>query len=179
MTIAPNWHVVACKLLEMGTRLVTCTNLAKHFSPEEIQVLAQFTSITVSIDTIDAETSHTLRRGGDIRQILYNMLVINLCATQNNHNIHWVWNVVVCDKNISELINVCRLARMLNVRIIQFNDLQRTHPPMPDMADLRRIAELPDTHQAITMLTTCHNFCSNNHIILNDECLLKTLTPRP
>lgn len=177
MTIVPDWHILANEFLDAGAKLTTCTNLTKVLSIAEIQTLAKFASITVSLDTIDIELFRTLRRGGDIRNILYNIAVIQTAANQINHKIYWIWNVVVSNKNINELLNICKLAVTFNVKTITFCNLVKLSPQIPCSEGLLHPKEMPprDIYEAINQVKKCRDFCDSNNIQLTCNSVLESL----
>jgi len=177
MSIIPNWHNIANEILQTGTRLTTCTNLTKKFSPEEIATLAKFDSITVSLDTMDVDLFRTLRRGGDIRNILYNMAVIQTAAREQNHEIYWIWNVVVCNKNVHKLMDICEVAATYNVKNITLCNLVKLNPLIPVSADILHVREMQpiDIHNAIEEINKCRSYCSANEIDFVCDSLLGAL----
>jgi MoaA/NifB/PqqE/SkfB family radical SAM enzyme len=177
MTVLPDWHVIANQFYGAGAKLTTCTNLTKTFSQSEIRTLAKFASITVSLDAIDTELFRSLRRGGDIRHILYNMAVIQTAANQNEHNIYWIWDVVVCNKNIHELMNICKMAVTYGVKTITLCNLVKLTPQIPEAKELKHPLELPPQEIALTMrvISQCYDYCREHDITLIHDSLTEAL----
>lgn len=177
MTVLPDWYLIANEFREAGAKLTTCTNLTKIFSRHEIKALSKFESITVSLDAIDVELFRSLRRGGDIRHILYNMAVIQTAANQDKHNIYWIWDVVVCNKNINELMNICRMAVTYGVKTITLCNLVKLTPQIPEAKDLKHPLELPppEIAKTIDMIKRCYDYCRLNDIVLIHDSLTEAL----
>jgi len=177
MTVVPDWHKIADRFLSAGAKLTTCTNLNKTFSTEEIQTLAKFASITISLDAIDVELFRALRRGGDIRNLLYNMAMIQTAANQKENEIYWIWDVVVCNKNIHELLNICKLAVTFNVKTITFCNLVKLSPPIPSSAGLLHPREMSphDIYEAISQVRKCRDYCDSNGVQLICSSILESL----
>lgn len=100
-TTVRDWHLYCNKLLDHGMKLDIITNLAKPLSDDEALTFARFRYLQVSCDTVDVELFRYLRRGADIRTILYNMSKIKGKAL--HHGLkppRFSWSVVVCDKTV-------------------------------------------------------------------------------
>lgn len=177
MTILPDWHIIANEFHSAGAKLTTCTNLTKIFSRSEIRALARFESITVSLDAIDVELFRSLRRGGDIRHILYNMTTIQVAANQNKHEIYWIWDVVVCNKNIDELLAICKMADMYNVKTIALCNLVKLTPQIPEAQDLKHPLELspPEVSHTLNVINECYDYCRSHDITLIHDSLTEAL----
>jgi len=81
-TIAPRWTEIAQEFLKSGFHLTITTNLAKKYTSDEIETLAQFEQLDISLETIDLKTLQQLRRKADIRQILHNIHMIRARALE-------------------------------------------------------------------------------------------------
>jgi organic radical activating enzyme len=110
-TIIENWDLIAQKFIDAGFQLSICTNLSKNYTDKEFAILSKFNQITVSLDTINPTTFKQLRRGGDIRHIIYNMMRIKAI----NNNIKWIWSSVACDKSIWSLLDLINFGISLGV----------------------------------------------------------------
>jgi MoaA/NifB/PqqE/SkfB family radical SAM enzyme len=83
-TFLDNWTQICRQLLARKIPLVMTTNLAKQFSSEEFQVLAQMDTIMVSIDTADPELLRRLRRRVSLARIVQNINEIRNTAARLN-----------------------------------------------------------------------------------------------
>jgi|10_taG_2_1085330.scaffolds.fasta_scaffold00033_13 MoaA/NifB/PqqE/SkfB family radical SAM enzyme len=123
-TILPDWHITARKFLNAGFDVIICTNLIKKFTAEECQILSELYSITVSLDSIDQKTFKELR-GGDIRQLIYNMTRIKAIAEENSLYQRWIWSVVVLDKSLPGLMDLVKMGLVLGVEAFCFCDFYK------------------------------------------------------
>jgi len=80
-TFLPKWVEICSSLLRQDIPLLMTTNLAKQFSAEELDVLAQMDTIMVSIDTADPELLRRLRRKVSLAHIEDNIRNIRKAAT--------------------------------------------------------------------------------------------------
>jgi hypothetical protein len=61
-TYHPKWMDISRQILDTGRRPLITTNLAKNFSNAEIDLLAQFSVITVSLDGADDQLMRAIRK---------------------------------------------------------------------------------------------------------------------
>lgn len=132
-TIVPQWDQYAKVFLDNGFELITCTNLAKTFTEQEIEILSKFISITVSIDTFDEQKFSELRRGGQLSKLVYNMTRINAARIKNNSHGNWGWSCVITKETLDDLIDLISSGLSLGVKIFslcnltKINDVSLTH----------------------------------------------------
>lgn len=72
-TVSDGWSDIVKTAKETGARLSCLTTLSKAFTDDEIYAMSLFDDISISVDDIDVENFKRVRRGGDIRRIIYNM----------------------------------------------------------------------------------------------------------
>lgn len=120
-TMLKGWHLTAEKFLDAGFDVIICTNLIKKFTDEEYRVLSRLHSITVSLDSVDQAVFKELR-GGDVRQLIYNMVKVQALAEEGSLYQRWIWSVVVVDKSLPGLMDLVRMGIRLGVESFCFCD---------------------------------------------------------
>lgn len=169
-TIVDGWHEYARRLQRHGVDLIICTNLARKFSQDELDVLSEFTSITVSLDTIDPILFRQLRKGGDIDRIISNQARIQALAKKK---IAWVWSSVVVDKTIDGILDLVRLGLSLGVQTFCFCNL--TEHPNVELRHLSKLT-LEEAKQALCVLHEARDLCQANGAFFDAKSgLLETL----
>jgi len=123
-TMLDGWHHTAQKFIDAGFDVIVCTNLIKRYSEEELRVLSKLNSITVSIDAVDQSTFKQLR-GGDVRQLVYNMVRIRAIAEERSFYQRWVWSIVVVDRSLPGLLDVVKTGLALGVESFCFCDFYK------------------------------------------------------
>jgi MoaA/NifB/PqqE/SkfB family radical SAM enzyme len=154
-TTIDGWHLYAKKFQEAGIGLTTCSNLAREYTDEEYNVLSQFVGITVSLDTIDPVLFRKIRRGGDIRQIMFNQSRIQALARAQGHYIRWIWSCVVVDKTVSGLIDLVNYGVSVGVEAFCFCNLTEMETPEGGVP-LRHLSKL-ESDEAEVALETLRN----------------------
>ena len=158
-TMLEGWHRHCEPLLSAGLALHLITNLARNLNREDIDTLARFHSIQVSLDTTDAELLRETRRNVDLRTILFNILQIRAAAIRNvvdgtqPEMPIFSFSVVVHDKNIFHLEDVLFLGRALGVQVFDFCNMTK-YPDLENVMNVQPIAHLPadDVARALTAL---------------------------
>ncbi|MEY2806672.1 MAG: radical SAM protein [Planctomycetia bacterium] len=72
-TMLRDWTRVARLLLDRGLTVTITSNFAKRFSDEEIDTLARFRAVKISVDTTDADLQFQLRRGLKLDKLTDNL----------------------------------------------------------------------------------------------------------
>lgn len=123
-TTVPGWQHQARRLIDAVSVVSIISNLSKAYSPEEIETLARIAVIMVSIDTVDIDLFKHLRRGGDLRRVLYNIGAIRACALRLGITAPlFKWASVVCDKTIFALPALVDYGLALGIRHFHFQNL--------------------------------------------------------
>lgn len=105
------WRERCELLLSLGVRLNTTVNLGKLLSDEEVETLARFSVLTVSIDTLDRDLLRRIRKNVDIRTILYNMTRVKLAAERGGHKqLRWSISAVLYQENALKLPELAEFA---------------------------------------------------------------------
>ncbi|MCH7868917.1 MAG: SPASM domain-containing protein [Myxococcales bacterium] len=100
------------------------SNFSRVLTPREIEVLAQFEEIQVSIDIVDQKILRAVRKSVDVRSILYNSQLIQAHAIQ--HRIPMpriVWTGVLTDAVVMGLCHLVATAASCSIRHINFNSV--------------------------------------------------------
>lgn len=79
-TYRDGWEILCARLLDRGVPLRITTNLAKPYSPAELEVLARMRTIAISIDTDDRALLRAVRRHVDLHNIISNVVMIRAAA---------------------------------------------------------------------------------------------------
>ena len=144
-TIIDWWCEYAQKLLDSNINISLCSNLTKKFNNAEIAMMTRMSNLTVSIDTINEETSRTIRRGGNIKNIIFNLITIMTHARSIGSKTEFSLSVVVSNENIDELINLVNFASIIGISNITFCNLE-----IDESID-NNVAHISDSHQADCM----------------------------
>lgn len=156
-TILEGWQSSCRKLIDAGFRLHIITNFGRAIGDDEAETLARFHSIDVSVDSDDPETFRRLRRGGDLRTVLYDMAKVRAAARYLRlPGPLWKWNSVVNDVSIGGLDRVVRFGLSEGVTSFYFKNLVEYEEP-PHGDPVRHVARLtPDEMKAARqMLLDC------------------------
>ena len=142
-TVHPNWKPICDSMLDAGFALRIGTNLAKHYSDAEIETLARFSGIVVSIDTADRELLRKLRRSVDLRSILHTITRIRAMALRlGTPPPAFGFSSGVYDLNARLLPDLARLAAVLGIKDAIFWKL-RKYPDIPGALNIRPLTALP------------------------------------
>ncbi len=151
-TLVEGWEEVCQTLLDLGVRMTMVSNFARVLTPREVEVLAQFEEIQVSIDIVDQQILRSVRKSVDVRSIIYNSQLIQAHAIL--HRIQMprvIWTGVLTDQVVMGLSHLVATAAVCNIRSINFNSLgyfdgardSATHVcDMPDTEFLRAAEEI-------------------------------------
>lgn len=141
-TALPNWQDHAHRLIDAGCKVDAISNLAKTYSTEELATLARFHNLVVSIDTIDIDLFKRLRRGGDLRRVLYNINAIRAEAIRLGiTGPIFRWACVVCDRNVFGLPSLVSYGLALGIREFTFQNLVKM-PEVRDSIDFEPLAAM-------------------------------------
>lgn len=165
-TIIDGWEKYAEQLFKAGIGVNICSNLAKTYSDEEITTLSKLNHLTVSIDTIDPALFRKLRRGGDVRQVLFNLFKIITEAKNHDRPLDISWSIVCSDKTVWGLHELVKHGIQMGVRAFTFCNLGVL--PTPEGAlETKHVSELPveDCKKAITMFEAIEQLCEQHDCI--------------
>lgn len=83
-TYYKNWHVYCGKLVDAGHNVTIISNFARIFESIELDTLARFQSISLSLDTVDEKTLKVVRRKVELSNIVKNIDSIRQRAAELN-----------------------------------------------------------------------------------------------
>lgn len=167
-TMLKDWEKKAKKFIDAGVPISICTNLAKQYTVDELKVLASMHHMTVSLDTIDVQLFKQLRRGGDIRHVIYNMTRVQDFAKRMDSPLNISWSCVCCDKSIWGLDDLVEYGISLGVNGFTFCNLMTDDVPKGGI-ETRHISELPveECEQALRVLERIQHLCRKHHKVLD------------
>lgn len=159
-TILPNWRELVEQARTTGARLMLCSNFGRMHTDEDTATFASLQHLTVSIDTVDHELFKRLRRGGDLRTLIYNMTRLQSKIREQGFGPFVSWSVVLSDLNWRGLPNLVRQGIDLGVGVFGLCNLHVL--PVPDGGTvLRHVSELDSTEAAAVKdtLLWCRQYC--------------------
>jgi MoaA/NifB/PqqE/SkfB family radical SAM enzyme len=145
-TFMHGWVDVCNSLLDHNLSLSITTNLAKAYSPDELEVLAQMYVINVSIDTCDPELLKRLRRRADVRQIVANIKAVRETSLRIDHEPpNFQFSCGLYDKNSLSLVELAEFAVGLEIYAVGFWNLTKwPHDWFTDVAEHDRAFPLDE-----------------------------------
>lgn len=165
-TMLPYWVQSARILDQAAIKLSICSNLAKEYSEDELNMLARFKHLAISIDTINVPLFKKLRKGADIRTVLYNMSRIMAIASRINNQIFITWSIVCCDLTIFGLEELVELGISMGVNGFTFCNLTVYDMSKNDI-DIIHVSEmsLEMCVSAIKIFENIRIMCDNNDCV--------------
>lgn len=179
-TMLDGWERHARQLSDAGIALSICSNLAKVYSQDELLTLAKFKHLAVSLDTVDVSLFKKLRRGGDVRHVIFNMARIRALAMKIRNPINISWSIVCCDKTIWGLEELVDLGISLGVKAFTFCNLS-DHDTPNGAIETTHISELThdECRKALDVFTNIRAMCELNHCKYDPKAgLIDTLTKK-
>lgn len=145
-TIIKDWQHYCNRILDRGIDLFITTNLARELKDEEALTLARLLIIQVSVDTADPDLFRKLRRGGDLRTVVYNMAKIRTLALRHGLRapIIW-WNAVVNSCTVWGLREYVTFGLAQGVKHFNFLSMYEHRPP-DDSLKVLPLARIPREH---------------------------------
>ena len=120
-TQVPDWHRHCDRMIERGCKLNIITNLSKELDPDEVQTFSRFNSILISVDSVDHRVFKAIRRGADLRTVLYNMGRITAAAqARGERGPRLGWTTVVNEANVLGLVEIVHFGLRQEVRFFSF-----------------------------------------------------------
>lgn len=136
------WTGVVRAIIEQGLSVNVISNLARLLDAEEIDTLARCATLQTSIDTIDRDRLKEVRKGADIRTILYNVVRIRGRALElgiTPPRMEWI--CVPTRENFSGLMEyvgcaiACGVSSISINPVLQFQDAKLKFPDLLDFPD--------------------------------------------
>lgn len=123
-TTREGWDRICRTTLSTGVKHTIITNLARPLSDVEAEVLAQFCSVQVSVDTADPDLFPRIRRGAELSTVLANMDRIREAACRIGvRGPELRFDMVVCDKTVHGLVKTVQLGLKYGVTDFYFAGL--------------------------------------------------------
>lgn len=127
-----NWVEICERLQAAGARINIISNFARYFSDAEVETLAGFAGIRISLDSVDRKLLRAIRRNVDLRIVLHNLTRVRAAALAVHGRMpQFGINCVVSDRNVSGVSDLVAFAAANG-----FNDLT--------LHDLAELAGLPE-----------------------------------
>ncbi|MEW6139731.1 MAG: radical SAM protein [Thermodesulfobacteriota bacterium] len=142
-TVVKGWHHHCNRLLDQGIDLFITTNLARELTDEEALTLARLMIIQVSVDTADPQLFKKLRRGGDLKTVVYNLAKIRSQALRHGLKgpVFW-WNAVVSDLTVWGLREYVDFGLAQGIKHFNFLSMYE-HQPVEGTLPVRSLSQLP------------------------------------
>jgi MoaA/NifB/PqqE/SkfB family radical SAM enzyme len=149
-TFMAGWVDVCKSLLGYNLSLSITTNLAKVYSREELEILAQMYVINVSIDTCDPELLKRLRRRADVRQIVANIQAVRETSRRIDHEPpNFQFSCGLYDKNSLSIVDLAEFAVGLQIYAVGFWNLTKwPHDWFTDVSEHDRVFPLDEVSDA-------------------------------
>lgn len=123
-TYHPEWEKAAYAVLESGRRPYIITNLAKNYTQEEIDLLARFACIQISLDSADEALMKKIRKPVRVAKILENLHAVRNSAVAQGVEVPQIaLSIGVYDPSIWKLTDLIDLAHELKIREMTFWNL--------------------------------------------------------
>lgn len=176
-TMLPDW-MDRCKAFEGASKPTfnINTNLARVLSDTEINYMAGFDRIHISIDTADAALLQEMRKKVNLQTIVYNVVRLRAAAIGQARPLpHLAVNCVLTNKIVGHLLDLAALCVALGVHGLGLVDLNEH--PAAQQAGLRSVRSSGDQDFASfrAEIESVRAFLSANHLELS---MSPTLTMR-
>lgn len=155
----PQWVEYARKAVDTGIPITICSNFAHIHSEEETDILARFYGITISIDTVDHQLYKKLRRGGDLRTLMFNMIKLRSAASKLGVMPHLTWCCVLSDQNWRGMMELVKQGVDLGVTTFCICNLNILPTPKGG-TELKHVSTLPinEAVDAFNLLRDCQDY---------------------
>lgn len=142
-TYFDGWVDFCRPLLDAGHRLTIISNFAKTFSYDEIDALARFGSITISMDAANSNILRLVRRKVSLDTIVSNIVQVRMRALELGLPSP-IFDILsgVFDKNVLSLPQLARFAIVENISGITFWKLVK-YPNIGVDGDVIPLANMP------------------------------------
>src|SRR5262245_20668731 len=124
-TFHPKWVAWCQRIVEAGHRPYIITNLAKHYTDAELEMLAEFMFIQVSLDSDDSEMMKRIRKAVQVEKVFETIQRIREVAARraSPHMPRFSMSIGVYDPSIWTLERFVRRLVDVNISAITFWDL--------------------------------------------------------
>ncbi|MBK3732716.1 hypothetical protein GAY29_06255 [Azospirillum brasilense] len=122
--LVQGWEDHCRPLLDQGLYITLVSSFSRILKPEEVEVVARFSELQMSIDTIDIQLLKQIRKAVDARTILYNTHLVRSYVLANDLPMpKIVWTGVLTDQIVSGIPDLVAMAVSSGIRSINFNDV--------------------------------------------------------
>ena len=124
-TFHPKWVAWCRRIVEAGRRPYIITNLAKHYTDAELEMLAKFRGIEVSLDSDDGEMMKRIRKAVQVEKVFETIRRIRESAARraSSHVPRFSISIGVYDPSIWTLERFVQRLIDMNIAAITFWDL--------------------------------------------------------
>jgi MoaA/NifB/PqqE/SkfB family radical SAM enzyme len=114
----------AAKIHEAGVGLAITSNFARLLGDDEIAAVARCKTVSFSFDTDDRDKARAIRKGLDLRTLVYNILRVRaFCLIEAIPVPPFTLHVVLNDQTVNDLPRLVAFAASLGVNQIGCNEL--------------------------------------------------------
>ncbi|MFZ0479000.1 MAG: radical SAM protein, partial [Terriglobales bacterium] len=123
-TTRKGWQEICRSLHDAGLCLTIISNFARPLNPEEVDVLTNFSSIQVSIDTANPQLFARIRRGANLETVLMNIERVQARAESKGiPQPEFRFDTVITDKTILGIEDLVRLGLTHGITDFYFANL--------------------------------------------------------
>jgi len=149
-TIYPHWYELISKFHSdhPKVKLVMTTNLNRNYSDAELELLSDYNTLDVSIDSLNPELYAQMRRNGKIEILLENIDKIQAKAKERNNKCpNITCHVVLCDKTWKSLERLAEYAFSKNIGLNIGNYEERANTIAYKEGIIHPVSTLPESDQ--------------------------------
>jgi wyosine [tRNA(Phe)-imidazoG37] synthetase (radical SAM superfamily) len=182
-TFHPKWVAWCRRIVEAGHRPFVITNLAKHYTDAELETLAEFQVIQVSLDSDDGEMMKRIRKAVQVEKVFETIRRIReMAAHRASSHVPRFWmSIGVYDPSIWTLERFVQRLVDMNISMITFWDLveyphQTLARPLHRLEDRQRARARRVLGRVRTRLEVAkipYHFAGDFHSMVPQRSLLK------
>jgi MoaA/NifB/PqqE/SkfB family radical SAM enzyme len=142
----------ARRILESGVALAITSNFARLLSDDEVDVVARCRTVSFSFDTPDRDAAKAIRKGLDLRTLVYNIVRVRAHCLKNRLPVPpFTLHAVLVDTTVAALPDVIAFAASMGIRRVGCNELAAIEGAR---GNLRNIADLrgAELHAAVASI---------------------------
>lgn len=132
----------AAAIIDAGVPLAITSNFARILRDDEIAVVARCRTVAFSFDTPDRDVAKAIRKGLDLRSLLYNILRVRAHCLRHDLPVPpFTVHAVLTDQTVKTLPELVAFAASLGVQRMGCNEFARQEGAVA-IDDMRNIADL-------------------------------------
>ncbi len=155
------WSKYANAILDLGITCRIHTALYRQLTSDEIKALSRFSTIATSVDTPDRLKQAHIRKGLDLRTLVYNIHLIKSYALLNHQKLPiFEFNCVYTDHVAFDLCNLITFAHSIGINSVSatdFCDFEQFETPYQSVLSLNH-AEIISIHSHVKKAIDIANF---------------------